>query len=123
MGNCLGEYLAKSGNVPGGFLGILVVFFGGFLRKLMQIPDGILARFRKRKQYIFLLETIAQVLVLFLFWPELGPYYLSFVDNSASQWALTKGYSSDPDCNVIVGLFWSATGILGGFSMVPLLVL
>ena len=43
MGNCLGEYLAKSGNVPGGFLGILVVFFGGFLREMVHIPEGILA--------------------------------------------------------------------------------
>ena len=40
MGNCLEEYLAKSGNVPGGFLGILVVFFGGFLREMVHIPEG-----------------------------------------------------------------------------------
>ena len=45
MGNCLGEYLAKSGNVPGGFLGILVVFFGGFLWEMVHIPEGILAKF------------------------------------------------------------------------------
>ena len=87
--------------------GSLVMYCAG------AIPDSILAKFRKRKQYIFLLETFAQVLVLLLFWPELGPYYISYVDNSASQWSLTKGYSSDSERNTIVCLFWRMAGILG----------
>ena len=43
-------------------------------------------------------------------------------NNSASQWALTKGYSSDSECNTIVGLFWIMSGILGispWFERVP----
>ena len=47
---------------------------------------------------------------------------MSYVDNSASQWSLTKGYSSDTECNTIVGLFWCMAGILGicpWFERVP----
>ena len=96
--------------------GYPVMYCGG------TIPDSILSGFRKRKQYIFLLETFAQVLVLLLFWPEMGPYYMSYINNLASQWALTKGYSSDSECNTIVGLFWIMSGILGispWFERVP----
>ena len=35
------------------------------------------------------------------------------MDNTASQWALTKGYSRDPEANVIVGLFWTSAALLG----------
>ena len=35
------------------------------------------------------------------------------MDNSASQWALTKGYSREPEANAIVGLFWTSATLLG----------
>ena len=71
------------------------------------VPAHILKRFAKRRQYIFLLETLAQCLASWLFYHELGEWYLSFVDNTASQYALTKGYSRDSEANSIVGLFWT----------------
>ena len=55
------------------------------------VPTRILARFTLRRQYIFLLETLAQCLASWLFYYELGQRYLSFVDNTASQRALTNG--------------------------------
>ena len=56
---------------------------------------------------------LAQCLASWLFYHELGQWYLSFVDNTASQWALTKGYSRDPEANCIVGLFWTSAALLG----------
>ena len=38
----------------------------------------------------------------------MGPYW-SFIDNSAAQWALTKGYSRNDEANVLVTLFDAAT--------------
>ena len=35
------------------------------------------------------------------------------MDNTASQWALTKGYSRDPEASAIVGLFWTSAALLG----------
>ena len=54
------------------------------------------------------MEALAQCLALWVFWPLLrGPYW-SFVDNAASQWALTKGYSGTyKEANVLTTLFWS----------------
>ena len=50
-----------------------------------------LSRFATRKQYIFLLEAVAQMLASFACGSMLsGPYY-SFVDNKAAQFALVKG--------------------------------
>ena len=77
------------------------------------VPTRVLQRFTLRRQYIFLLETLAQCLASWLFYHELGQWYLSFVDNTASQWALTKGYSRDPEANCIVGLFWTSAAPLG----------
>ena len=77
------------------------------------VPARILRRFTLRRQYIFLLETLAQCLASWLFYYELGQWYLSFIDNTASQWALTKGYSRDPEANCIVGLFWTSAALLG----------
>ena len=80
------------------------------------VPERILKRFTLRRQYIFLLETLAQCLASWLLYHELGQLYLSFVDNTASQWALTKGYSRDPEANAIVGLFWTSAALLGSHS-------
>ena len=55
-------------------------------------------------------------------WPYLRGPYLSFVDNSAAQWALTKGYSSQDEANKLTSLFWPATVCKGGepwFERVP----
>ena len=77
------------------------------------VPENVLKRFAKRRQYIFLLETLAQCIASWLFYYELGEWYLSFVDNTASQYALTKGYSRDAEANTIVGLFWTFAALRG----------
>ena len=53
------------------------------------VPTCILRRFTLRRQYIFLLETLAQCLASWLFYYELGQWYLSFIDNTASPVSYT----------------------------------
>ena len=74
-----------------------------------KIPKDLLLAYAPDGQYIFVLEALAQCLAYWICWPFLkGPYW-SFIDNSAAQWALTKGYSSLGEANILTSLFWSAT--------------
>ena len=65
-------------------------------------------KYAKGAQFIFFLEAVAQCLPYWVFWIWLKGPYLSFIDNSSAQWALTKGYSNNEQANVLVTLFWSA---------------
>ena len=67
----------------------------------------VLQEYAPEGQYIFVLEAVAQCLALWVFWPFLRCPYWSFVDNAAAQWALSKGYSSCPEGNVLTTLFWA----------------
>ena len=55
------------------------------------VPREVLEQFRKRKQYLFLLESLAQCLIVWFFSPELGPFYMSFCDNMGSHFSRIKG--------------------------------
>ena len=88
-----------------------VIFPAGARRPVYvegKIPAKFLAAFADRNQFIFFLETFAQCAALWLF-PELieGPV-LAFDDNTASEHALVRGYSSDNTTNVIVSHYWGA---------------
>ena len=72
------------------------------------VPKEVLIAFAPEGQYIFFLEALAQCLAIWIYWPLLRGSYWSFVDNSAAQWALTKGYSKRVEGNVLTTLFWSA---------------
>ena len=77
------------------------------------IPASFLAKFADKGQYIFWRETFAQCAALWVF-PHLlhGPV-MAFDDNTASEHALTRGYSSDPSTNAIVSHFWGAATAAG----------
>ena len=77
------------------------------------VPEQVLRLFKRRKQYMFLLETVAQCFILWCFGPELGKFFVTFCDNTGSHFSLIKGMTKDPEVNVLVGLFWSVSGILG----------
>ena len=102
--------LANSSN---GF-GVLVVPLSGTSVCFQgSMPTEFLSRFATRKQYIFLLEAVAQMLALFACGSMLsGPYY-SFVDNTAAQFALVKGFTSDPAVNVLSSIFWATAAEIG----------
>ena len=44
---------------------------------------------------------------LFAFASELRGPYLSFIDNTAAQFDLTKGFSSDNAINILSSIFWA----------------
>ena len=73
-----------------------------------SVPKAILAKYAKGAQFIFFLEAVAQYLPFWIYWSWLKGPYLSYIDNSSAQWALTKGYSNNEQANVLVTLFWSA---------------
>ena len=79
-------------------------------------------KYAKGAQFIFFLEAVAQCLPYWVFWPCLKGPYLSFIDNSSAQWALTKGYSNNEQANRLVTMFWCAVSERQGdpwFERVP----
>ena len=71
------------------------------------MPGSVLKMFASRGAFIFVLEAMAQILALFAFRRELSDAYMSFVDNTAAQCALRKGYSSDETMNILASVFWA----------------
>ena len=57
--------------------------------------------------------NLAQCLPLWALGPLLAQPYWSFVDNTAAQHALVRGYSTNPAGNFITGAFWAAAARLG----------
>ena len=72
-----------------------------------QIPTELLVLFAQKKAYIFLLESIAQIIPAFLFGDVLRGKFACFIDNEAARFALTKGFSSDEVVNSLAGAFWA----------------
>ena len=58
-----------------------------------------------RGPFIFILEAIVQILALFAFHDKLREPYLSFIDNTGAQFALTKACSFDDTVNSIPSFF------------------
>ena len=73
-----------------------------------QIPPKFLANFSQRRAYIFVLEAIAQCLPLWALHPLIKGAFWSFVDNTAAQHALSRGYSKHDGTNTIVAAYWAA---------------
>ena len=87
-----------------------------------SVPKEIVRLFAGGGQFIFFLEAVAQCLPMWVWWPKLAGSYLSFVDNVAAQWALSKGYSKNSEANLLVSLFWAAVTEKGSdpwFERVP----
>ena len=60
---------------------------------------------------LYVLEILAQVLVLVTLARRLPQKWLAFVDNVAGQWALTKRYGKDPTVNGELVAFWSTAAL------------
>ena len=72
-----------------------------------RVPPEVLVHLAARDAYIFALEALAQVLPCLLIHGQALGAYLSFIDNTAAQHALSRGSSSNPAVNTLVGWFWS----------------
>ncbi|OLQ14118.1 hypothetical protein AK812_SmicGene1756 [Symbiodinium microadriaticum] len=72
-----------------------------------QVPQDVLERTATSKAFIFWLEMLAQVLSVLVVAAQVRGHVLCFVDNSAAEHALQKGFSKD-------GLFTKVLGCFAG---------
>ena len=68
-----------------------------------KVPAQVLRRTATSKAFIFWLEMLAQLFAIFAVLPHIRGHLLCFVDNSAAQHALTKGYSKDVSFTKVLG--------------------
>ena len=71
-----------------------------------QVPLSVLARSCASKAFIFWLEAIAQVISTVIVVRHVCSHVVCFVDNSAAEHALVKGYTKDPVLSAFIGQFW-----------------
>ena len=70
-----------------------------------EVPAQVLRRTATSKAFIFWLEMLAQLFAILAVLPHVRGHLLCFVDNSAAQHALTKGYSKDASFTKVLGCF------------------
>ena len=70
-------------------------------------PVSFLSKVATTKAFIFWLEALAQILSLAAVAGFLSGGVVCFVDNSASEHALRKGYSKDARLTNLLGWFWA----------------
>ena len=71
-----------------------------------QVGDELLNALVSRKAFIYGLEIAAQILALVAFCHHLPTHWLTFIDNTAGQFALHKGYGKDTAVNGMLAAFW-----------------
>ena len=69
------------------------------------VPVEVLRKTATSKAFIFWLEMLAQVFAVLAVLQHVRGHLLCFVDNSAAQHALAKGYSKDVSFTKVVGCF------------------
>ena len=85
-------------------------------------PTWFVKIFATRKAYIYMLEILAQLVAFVTFGAKLPTAIIAFIDNTAGQAALTKGYGKDGAVNGMIAAFWSLAahqGWLVEFERVP----
>ena len=86
-------------------------------------PTWFVKIFAMRKAYIYMLEILAQLVAFVTFGAKLPTAIIAFIDNTAGQAALTKGYGKDGAVNGMIAAFWSSLaahqGWLVEFERVP----
>ena len=71
------------------------------------VAEEHLAAFTTRKAFIYALEILAQVIAATAFGSRLPAMWIAFIDNTAGQAALLKGYGKDPAVNGVLAAFWA----------------
>ena len=90
--NGFGALVVIPGRPPVGFRG--------------EVPLEVLADLASSRAYIFWLEALAQVLSLATVCDLFDAHVCCWVDNTAAEHALNKGYSKDLRLSAIIGAFW-----------------
>ena len=86
------------------------------------VPPWFLRKFESRRAFIYMLEIFAQVAALAAFATHLPSTVTAFIDNTAGQAALSKGYGKDPAMNGMLAAFWALAarqGTMVDFRRVP----
>ena len=86
------------------------------------VPPWFLRKFEARRAFIYMLEVFAQVAALAAFATHLPGAVTAFIDNTAGQAALSKGYGKDPAMNGLLAAFWALAarqGTMVDFRRVP----
>ena len=71
------------------------------------VAEEHLTAFTTRKAFIYALEILAQVIAATAFGGRLPAMWIAFIDNTAGQAALLKGYGKDLAVNGILAAFWA----------------
>ena len=71
------------------------------------IPVSFLKHFAARRAFIYVLEIVAQLIVLSTFARHLPEFWVAWIDNSAGEAALRKGYGKDMAVNGMLAAFWA----------------
>ena len=90
--NGFGALVVIPGRPPVGFRG--------------EVPLEVLADLASSRAYIFWLEALAQALSLATVCDLVDAHVCCWVDNTAAEHALNKGYSKDLRLSAIIGAFW-----------------
>ena len=80
------------------------------------VPPWFLQKFSARRAFIYMLEIFAQMVAFVAFSSQLPGAVTAFIDNTAGQAALTKGYGS------LLAAFWAMAAKQGTsvqFRQVP----
>ncbi|CAE7317206.1 unnamed protein product [Symbiodinium sp. CCMP2456] len=86
------------------------------------VPTWFLQKFAARRAFIYMLEVFTQMVALAAFSAYLPGAVTAFIDNTAGQAALSKGYGKDPAMNAMLATFWAMSAkkdILVDFRRVP----
>ena len=79
------------------------------------VPPWFVKLFAARRAYIYMLEVFAQIIAFAAFAQLMPPTVVAFIDNTAGQAALTKGYGKDPAINGMISAFWNLAARRGWF--------
>ncbi|CAE7027728.1 DD3-3 [Symbiodinium sp. CCMP2592] len=90
--NGFGSIVALPGRRPLGFRG--------------EVPASVLAGLAASRAYIFWLEALAQLVSLAVVCDLVDTHVCCWIDNTAAEHALNKGYSKDLRLSAIIGAFW-----------------
>ncbi len=71
-----------------------------------RVPPYVLKESCGRRAFIYFLEVAAQLFALTLLRSTANSRIISWIDNRAGLFALTKGYGRDANVNCLLGLFW-----------------
>ena len=79
------------------------------------VPPWFVKLFAARRAYIYMLEVFAQIIAFAAFAKLMPPTIVAFIDNTAGQAALTKGYGKDAAVNGMISAFWTLAARRGWF--------